>query len=327
MTGFDYPLLLEPIPVPKVWGGGKLAHIKGRTVPEGADPIGESWDVSTWPTAPDNPNQITVTRITNGPLAGTPLDLVVDVPVVAKVIDSADRLSVQNHPVLENVHKDEMWYILQADEGAYLYLDLAEGVDKEEFCALLRIENPDEPTILGMMNKRAPIVAGSYFNVPTGTVHAIGPGLLTFEISEKTQVTYRLYDYNRERSRGKLDLDEGCRAITTPRPDLPVLDHGLVLSGASAMEIITEFPTFCVARVTGGEITVLSSEHMSLITATRGDIRISDPGKNWDVELGYSFTCLAPPVETPYVIDTLGSGEVLISPLRGYSTSHFASSA
>jgi len=167
-----------------------------------------------------------------------------------------------------------------------------------------------------MMNKRAMLQIGSYFNVPTGTVHAIGPGLLTFEISEKTQVTYRLYDYNRKRSRGKLDLDDGCRAITTPRPELPVLDHGLVLSGPSAMEIITEFPTFCVARVTGDEITVLSSEHMCLITATRGDVRISSPRIDWDVELGYSFTCLAPPVETPYLIDTLGSGEVLISPLR-----------
>lgn len=316
MTGFDYPLLLEPIAVPKVWGGGKLAHIKGRTVHESGMPIGESWDVSTWPTAPDNPAEVTVTRITNGPLAGTPLDMIVDVPVVAKVIDSADRLSVQCHPTKMDVHKDEMWYILQADKGAYLYLDLAEGVDKEEFCALLKAENPNESTILEMMNKRAPLATGSHFNVPTGTVHAIGPGLLTFEISEETQITYRLYDYNRERSRGKLDLDEGCRAITTPRPNLPVLDHGLVISGENAMEIITEFPTFCVARVTGDKITVLSSKHMSLITATRGDIKISGPGMEWEVELWHTFTCLAPPVETPYEIDTMGSEEVLITPVR-----------
>jgi mannose-6-phosphate isomerase len=316
LADFDYPLLLEPISVPKVWGGGRLARIPGRKVVESADPIGESWDVSTWPTAPDNKNLCTVTKITNGPLAGTLLDQVVNVPVVVKVIDSADKLSVQNHPVLPDVHKDEMWYILEAEKGAYLFLGLADGVTKQQFCDLICSSDPPEEAVLAALHRREPLGPGSHFNVPTGTVHAIGPGLLTFEISEQTQVTYRLYDYNRERSRGKLDLEEGCRAILTPRPDLPTLDPGLTIDGADGVDVITEFPSFCVVRASGELLTVRSAEHMHLVTATKGECKLSGPTDEWSVQLGYSFSCLVPATASPYIIDTRGSGEVLISPLK-----------
>lgn len=308
--------MLQPISVPKVWGGGKLASIPGREVEKSENPIGESWDVSTWPTAPDNKGLVTVTKITNGPLAGVPLDRVTDVPVVVKLIDSADKLSVQNHPVLPDVHKNEMWYILQADVDAYLYLDLREHVTKQELCDFLRRPDPDEEMLLAKLVKHSGLKPGDYFNVPTGTVHALGPGLLTFEISEKTQVTYRLYDYNRERSRGKLDVEEGCIAIVTPLPDEPVLDAGLTIVGASSVTVITEFASFCVVRATGERITVNESEHMSLVTATMGDCRLSGPTDEWDMILPYSFTCLVPATDRPYAIDTQGSSEVLISPLR-----------
>lgn len=316
VAGFDYPLLLEPIGVPKVWGGGRLARIPGRHVVEAGDPIGESWDVSTWPTAPDNKELCTVTRILNGPLAGTLLDEVVSVPVVVKVIDSADKLSVQNHPVLPDAHKDEMWYILEAADDAYLYLGLADGATAEKLCELIRSQDPPEEAVLAALDCRCGFGSGAYFNVPTGTVHAIGPGLLTFEISEQTQVTYRLFDYNRERSRGKLDLDEGCKALTTPRPDLPNLDPGLAIDRADSVEVITEFPSFCVVRARGERAEVLSAKHMHLVTATKGDVRITGATPEWDITLGYSFTCLVPATEQGYAVDTDGSGEVLISPLK-----------
>lgn len=316
MAGFDYPLLLEPVPVPKVWGGGRLATIPGRKAVESEHPIGESWDASTWPTAPDNKELRTVTRITNGPLAQTPLDQIVSVPVVVKVIDSAEKLSVQSHPVLPYAHKDEMWYILEADKDAYLYLGLKDGVSKQEFCDLIRSQDPSEEAVLGALQRKGGLKPGSYFNVPTGTVHAIGPGLLTFEISEQTQVTYRLYDYNRERSRGKLDLDVGCVSVMAIRRETPPLDPGLVIENASSVEAITQFPTFCVLEANGERMTVKSAEHMHLITATRGDCKLSGPNDNWNITLKYSFTCLAPKTSEPYAIDTCGSGEVLISPLR-----------
>lgn len=302
--------------MPKVWGGGRLAHLPGRRVVESGDPIGESWDVSTWPSAPDNPALCTVTNIINGPLAGTPLDKVVKLPVVVKVIDSAQKLSVQNHPVLADVHKDEMWYVLDSDSDAYMFVGLADGVSKQEFCDLIRSDNPPEEKVLGALKRMDNLKPGAHVNVPTGTVHAIGPGLLTFEISEQTQVTYRLYDYNRERSRGKLDLDEGCLAIATPRPDKPCLDLGLDIENATSVETLTEFPAFCTVRAKGEKIKVHFAKHMHLVTATKGEVAISGPNSNWNVKLGYSFSCLVPSTNEPYTIDTRGNGEVLISPLR-----------
>lgn len=316
MAGFDYPLLLEPVPVPKVWGGGRLAAIPGRKAVESEHPIGESWDVSTWPTAPDNKELKTVTDVTNGPLAGTPLDQIVKVPVVVKVIDSAEKLSVQSHPVLPDVHKDEMWYILESDKDAYLFLGLSDGISKQQFCDVISSQDPSEDAVLGMLQCKDGLEPGSYFNVPTGTVHAIGPGLLTFEISEQTQVTYRLYDYNRERSRGKLDLEAGCTSILATRPEIPDLEPGLAIEGAADVKTITKFPTFCVLEAKGERLTVKSAEHMHLITATKGDCKLSGPNDNWSITLKYSFTCLVPRTSEPYVIDTCGSGEVLISPLK-----------
>ena len=319
MSVFDYPLLLEPIPVPRPWGGGRVCRLYDR---EGeapaepsrrapAEPIGEWWDVSTWPTDPGNPGLATVTKIANGPLRGTPLDRVADVPVVVKLLDSAEKLSVQAHPVSADVHKDEMWYILHAEPGAYLFCGLADGVDPAEFCKRIRSDNPRELEVLAMLRRADDVKPGMRFNVPTGTVHAVGPGLVAFEISERTQVTYRLFDYNRGRA---LHLDDGCRAVTAARPDLPPLEHGLAIEGADEVEALTGFPTFCVLKIRGKRITLRSARHMHLVTAAGGDCGITGAGAEWTVALKHASTCLVPPTSKPYAIES--AGDVLISPLR-----------
>ncbi len=312
MHNFNYPLLLEPVNVPRPWGGGRVCKLYDRPCVEAGEPIGETWDVSTWPRDPGNPDLATVTKITNGPLAGTPLDKVTNVPVVVKLLDSAEKLSVQIHPVTEDVHKDEMWYILHAEPDAYLFYGLRDDVDKAGFCDLIKSLDPDEEQVLSMLKRADDLRPGMHFNEPTGTVHAVGPGLVAFEVSEQTQVTYRLFDYNRGRA---LHLEEGCKALMTPRPNLPVLDPALDLDAAAA-ETLTQFPTFCVIKASGDTITVKSCGHRHLVTATMGDVRISGPSDDWNVTLRHSFTCLMPPVDQPYTIDTQGSGEVLITPLK-----------
>ena len=156
-----------------------------------------------------------------------------------------------------------------------------------------------------------------HFSVPAPTVHSLGPGLLTFEISERSQVTYRLYDYDRARSRGHLDIGPGCEALTTPIQPPPKLDPKLEVRDAQATEAIAAFPTFCVVKVTGSKITVQSAGHQHLLTASRGNCRVSGPTPEWETDLGYTFSCLVPPIAEPYTIDTQGSGELLISPLKG----------
>jgi mannose-6-phosphate isomerase len=309
---FDYPLLLEPISVPRPWGGGRVCRLYKRACVESDQPIGEIWDVSTWPRDPGNPDLATVTTITNGPLSGTPLDKIVNVPVVVKLLDSAEKLSVQAHPVSQEAHKDEMWYILYAEPDAYLFCGFKEGVDRKKFCGLIYSDNPSEDEVLSMLYRADNIKPGMHFNVPTGTIHAVGPGIVAFEVSEQTQVTYRLFDYNRGRA---LHLDDGCKAVTTPRPDYPVLDAGLDIDAAS-VETLTEFPTFCVVKATGDKVTVKSSKHMHLVTATMGDCKISGPSADWNITLKHSFTCLVPAASEAYTVDTCGSGEALFTPLK-----------
>lgn len=312
MSAFDYPLLLNPINVPRPWGGGRVCKLYDRPCVQAAEPIGETWDVSTWPTDPGNPDLATVTTIANGPLAGTALDQVADVPVVVKLLDSAEKLSVQAHPVTEDMHKDEMWYILHSEPGAYLFCGFAEGVDRSEFCELVRQPSPPEDKVLAMLNREDNLAPGMHFNVPTGTIHAVGPGLVAFEVSERTQVTYRLFDYNRGRA---LHLDEGCKAVTATRPDLPPLDLGIKVAEGE-VETLTQFPTFGVLRVRGEKISVICAKHMHLLTATKGDCRLSGLAPEWDVVLKQSFTCLIPTGHHPYDVDTQGSSEVLITLLR-----------
>jgi hypothetical protein len=99
------------------------------------------------------------------------------------------------------------------------------------------------------------------------------------------------------------------------RPNLPVLDSGLTIEGADRTETITEFPTFCVIKATGDKITIKSAKHMHLVTATMGDIHLTGPTSDWNITLKQSFTCLVPRTEQPYIIDTNGSGEALITTL------------
>ena len=313
MQNFDYPLMLKPIAVPRPWGAGRLCKLYDRECVKSSEPIGESWDVSTWPTDPGNPGLATVTTITNGPLKGTALDKIVDVPVVVKLLDAAEKLSVQSHPVKENEHKDEMWYILHADPDAYLFCGLGKGVSKEDFCKVIKSDNVKENQVLSMLNKADNLKPGDYFNVPTGTVHAVGPGIIAYEVSEKSQVTYRIYDYNRGRT---LHLEEGCIAVMANRPDYPVLDEGLEIEGADLVETITKFPTFCVIKAVGSKISIKSAKHNHLITATFGDVKISAEKENWDVTIKKSFSCLLPAVNTPYSMDIAEGGEVLIVPLK-----------
>ncbi len=130
-------------------------------------------------------------------------------------------------------------------------------------------------------------------------------------------MTYRLYDYDRPRSRGHLDVEAGCEALTTPVEPQPGLDPELDLRDARRTQTIAAFSTFCVVKAEGDRISVASAGHQHLVTASGGNCRIAGQGPEWNINLGYSFSCLVPPTTRPYTIDTQGSGEVLISPLQG----------
>ncbi len=299
--------------MPRPWGGNRVSRLYKRKCaqPNLHEPIGEWWDVSTWPSDPGNPKIATVSKIINGPLSGMFLDQVVQVPVVVKLLDSNEKLSVQVHPVSDEVHKDEMWYVLHADSDSYLFCGFSEGVDPRKFCDLIRSENPDEDEVLSNLQCHSNLKPGMHFNVPTGTVHALGPGLVVFEISERTQVTYRLFDYNRGRT---LHLEEGCAAIMAKRPAMPPLEPCIDIGRADEVHTIATFHTFCVQKVLGNKVTIERARGMHLVTATGGDCTLTGHNDLWHLQLPHASTALVPSTQIGYTIET--RDELLISSLR-----------
>jgi len=186
-----YPLKMQPSVKDYIWGGNRLAENFNKDF--GSSVIAESWEVS------NHPNGKSV--IANGVLAGQTLYSVFgdDFPLLFKLIDARDKLSVQVHPNDEfankyengSLGKTELWYILDAEPESKLIYGVCDGVTKETFKAA--IEQGDIESQLCFIN----VKKDDCFFIPAGLVHAIGEGLIIAEIQQNSDTTYRIYDYNR----------------------------------------------------------------------------------------------------------------------------------
>lgn len=170
-----------------------------------------------------------------------------DAPVLVKYIFTSERLSIQVHPNDDEARarglksgKEECWYILDADPGAKLGLGLKREIARD----WLR-EAALDGSIEALMNWK-PVVAGDFFYVPAGTVHAIGGGLSLLEFQQNADVTYRLYDYGRPR---ELHLDDGL-AVANPKP-YPMQYARHVSPGEPA--VLVDGPLFSLVQAVGGK--------------------------------------------------------------------------
>ncbi len=193
---------LSPVLKDYIWGGYKLKDLYGRD--NAGKKISESWEVSVHPdgTSICEDGTSFADYVKKNPTAidpqGSPF------PVLIKYIDSAQNLSVQVHPGDEYARrvegdngKTEMWYILQADKGAGIYCGFKEDVDKDEF--LKKVKDGTVEECLNFI----PVKAGDCFLIKSGTVHAICAGCVICEVQQSSNVTYRVYDYNRKGADGK----------------------------------------------------------------------------------------------------------------------------
>ena len=197
-------LKLKPACKDYIWGGTRLKEAYNKEFD--GDRLAETWELSCHPDGPSS--------IVNGEYAGKTLPEYLDIvgrralgsncqifqnfPIMIKFIDAQNALSIQVHPnnmdALEMEHeygKTEMWYVLEAQPGAFLYHGFKKSISKEEFKE--RIENN---TLLEVLNA-VPVKKGDLFYIPAGTIHAIGKGLVIAEIQQNSNSTYRVYDYNR----------------------------------------------------------------------------------------------------------------------------------
>ncbi len=208
-----HPLKFHPILKERLWGGTKLKEVLNKPIE--SDITGESWEISTVP------GDISV--ISNGSLANTSLDSLIDkfpelllgtsvverfgkeFPILIKFIDAKQDLSIQLHPndaLAKKRHnsfgKTEMWYVMDADAGSELIVGFNKNVTKEEYSSSL-----EDDTLLGLLNYE-PVKEGDTFFINTGKIHAIGAGVLLAEIQQTSDVTYRVFDFNRKDKEGNL---------------------------------------------------------------------------------------------------------------------------
>ena len=205
-----YPLVFKPIFQERIWGGRNIESLYGKPLPPGV-PVGESWEICDRPEAQS--------EVLNGPLAGKTLQWLMQnhcqelmgsarplngrFPLLVKILDARERLSLQVHPptskakALGGEAKTEMWYITQAEPGAELYVGLRKGASRDEFEARIK-----DGTVAKCFH-RIPVRAGDAMFLPSGRVHAIGAGLVIFEIQQNSDTTYRVFDWNRVDTQGK----------------------------------------------------------------------------------------------------------------------------
>lgn len=185
-----------------IWGGGKLFSY-GFSWDK--DAIAEAWALSFHK---DGMSRLVdgtpIDRAFGREAWGKNCDKFADFPVLVKFIDSADNLSVQVHPcdeyALKNENsfgKTEVWYVLDCDEGAGLYVGFKNGVTKDEYRAAIA-----DGSILGLLNFFKVRKGDCYF-IPAGTVHAIGKGCTVCEVQQNSNITYRVYDHGRVGADGK----------------------------------------------------------------------------------------------------------------------------
>ena len=206
------PLLFEPNLHTVVWGGHQLRPYKG--LEPTAEPIGESWEVSAVPSS--------TSIISNGEWKGRDLNAVIaehpeeilgravnerfggKLPLLVKFIDAERDLSIQVHPNDEmarrehgKMGKSEMWYIIKAEEGSHLYAGFRQEITPYEYQHRVA-----DGTITDVLADHQ-VKAGDVFYLPAGRVHAICGGILLAEVQQSSDVTYRIYDYNRPGMDGK----------------------------------------------------------------------------------------------------------------------------
>lgn len=227
MSAFpDSFIRFEPIYQIRVWGGRLLESRFGRRLPDPSLPYGESWEVSARPEADSRViggtfEGKTLTELWRDP-ALKPLIFGADAPgdeafpLLFKILDAREDLSIQVHPPqsvaasLGGEPKTEVWYIADAAPGAKLYVGVREGVDAGRFREALAAG-----TVADCVHA-IPVEAGQHLFIPSGRLHAIGGGLLIYEIQQNSDTTYRVFDWNRVGIDGKprdLHVEESMRCI------------------------------------------------------------------------------------------------------------------
>lgn len=296
------PLFLEGVFKEKIWGGSKLESQFGYTIP--SNRTGELWAISAHKNGPST--------VSNGTYKGQTLDELWqsnpelfghsderEFPLLTKIIDAEDDLSVQVHPddtygmkKEGELGKTECWFILSADEGSEIvYGHHAQTKDELEEM----ITQGDWDNLL----RRIPVKAGDFFYVPSGTIHAIGSGIMILETQQSSDTTYRVYDYDRVQDDGTLrDLHiiDSLAVTTVPHTD-PEPDQTIRKVGQSTLTTLVSNDFFTVQKWTvNGPVTFNAEGPYTLVSVLEGKGELTIEDSSYTLNQGMHFVL-------PYGID------------------------
>ena len=306
-----YPLKLRPALHVKVWGGRRLADMMGKRLLT-AEPYGESWelhDTSVIANGPLRGNSLgDLARQYGADLLGAGNDPAAGLPLLAKLIDASDWLSIQVHPNDEQAGalereprgKTEAWVILHAEPGAQLVIGLQPGTTREQMAEAIR-HNQLEALLV-----YTEVATGDVLYIPANTIHALGPGLLIYEIQQSSDVTYRLYDWGRLGLDGQpreLHIDKGVQVA-----DLMSLP--LVRQPENELLVDGEYFRSWRHELAGTALSIETEGRFQTLTCIAGRAQV-ESAEHDAINLGKGETSLIPACVPSFVLR--GSGTVLRS--------------
>ena len=296
MSTLNYPLVFEPILQDRIWGGTKLKTDLGKNIP--TQTTGESWELST---VQDN-----VSVVKHGEYAGKPLtDLLeqfpaevlgtkvhehfgTQFPLLFKFLDAKEDLSIQVHPNDElakkrhnSFGKTEMWYVMQADEGSRIIVGFKEKSSPEEYLDKLKNKN-----LIDILNEQ-PVKKGDVYFLETGTIHAIGVGIVIAEIQQTSDITYRIYDWDRVDANGngrQLHVEEALEAMNYNPTDTKK-EYSKNINESNATVDCPYFTTNYYPLEGSADITK-DGDSFTVYICTEGAYSINAEGKNYEFKKG-----------------------------------------
>lgn len=306
-----YPLQFEPILKERIWGGTKLKTLLNKPIT--SEITGESWEISTVE------NDISI--VANGTFSGKTLNALIELypkeilgtevyarfgkqfPLLFKYLDAREDLSIQLHPndeLAQKRHnsfgKTEMWFVIQADEDARLILGFKEKSSQEEYLAHLH-----NKTLLDILDSKK-VKSGDVFMLNTGTIHAIGAGTVIAEIQQTSDITYRVYDYDRKDANGntrELHVDLALEALNFDKIE-PQRFYDKKANMANEVVHCPYFTTNFIP-LNGEAVFSKTSESFCVLMCVEGEFSLLVGGESYQYSKG--STVLLPAVITDFQLN------------------------